>query len=364
MPVKSNKDIYDGTRILSSTYLSINDTAEDILMDKNNSLLILAPGDTTFGLSTPVYASDPDIVSMKYGADSILTECFNSAQELGAKCVFLANIQSRDDFLDFVEVFNQYDFAYVVPIGIYMSDTFNDYSNGGQRTTYYTKVMSQLKPDSETVFIATDKHASLYEDIDSFINDMNEIEQSFLLIKAAVNRENILFIANNLVDTEYANLYAAAAITSVSPNIYPEADFGDAIFDIDQFDMSGSWSYFKNHELMNTSIENLLNEYDTGYPQKIFTISRIIKIIKREIDLSEFCGRQYTDYQKLLIQQRLDQYLTALTDICIRAHSIDNVTAYNDYDHPGTVVVVARFTVVPINCIESIQIEKEVEIAI
>ena len=266
---------------------------EQISVDRHNNLLIIGKADTRYSELDPSFENDLDEVKFNYGKNSQLTKAFELAYNLGVPYIFLLNCQNHYDIFNLIDVIDQNDFAYIAPINIKMSDTTYLPDNSEYETTYISYLMYKLNPRSESVFVMTDEHASLHEDIDSFVNKMNEVEQDFLDTSYSdVNLENIIFVANNLEGTEFANIYAVAALTNTSIAEYPQASFPTPIFRIDKFDNVGYWAYFKDHYLSQATIENFLNELPVGNPLKIVTISRIIKFIKRDLDFSEFLGRR------------------------------------------------------------------------
>lgn len=333
----------------------------EIIVDKHSNMVIAAKADTRYAVGSPVYMEDEGEAEELYGKDSLLVEAFKIAHSLGVKDIFLMNTQKHQDLLNAQEVFDQNDFAYVVPVGIKFSDTFVDITNGSEKTNFYAYLLNRTRIRSRTVYVVTDKHASLYEDLDSFIADMNYAEELFLWnCYLETNRTNLIFCANNLEKTEYANLYLAAALCTTDASEYPTADFGPAIFNIDEWDMKKSWAYFKNHALEPTTVENLLNMADPHSPNKIVTVNRILNIIERELDFSEFLGQNYTPYKDMLIQQKLNKYLGGLLGYLLYSYKINSVKAYKG--SPSTVTVVCNYTICPKNTTESISLKKEVTV--
>ena len=336
---------------------------EEISVDRHNNLLIIGEGDTHYSELDPSFENNLDDVKENYGAESQLTKAFELAQNLGVPYIFLLNCRNHYDFLDLIDVIDQNDFAYIAPVNIYLSEMMYLPNNSKYKTTYISYLMHKLNAKNESVFIMTDKHASLYEDIDAFLTDMNAVENKFLrTIFPNVNRENIIFMANNLEGTNFANIYAAAALTATPINTYPQAKFPPPIFRIDKFDDIGSWAYFQNHYLSGATIENFLNELEVCNPLKIVSISRIIKMIKRDLDFSEFIGKHYSEYRRMQVERKLDKYLQSLMGYAIDDYEILSVTARKKF--PATVNIYNLFSVRPINCLESIQVEIAVEVGI
>ena len=334
-------------------------TTHEITVDKHSNMVIAAKADTRYAVGSPIYMENVSEAAELFGAESELVKAFRTAQDLGVENIFLMNALEHQDLLNAQDMFDQNDFAYVVPIGYKFSDTFVDITNGSEKTNFYAYLLNNSKIRSKTIYVVTDLHASLYEDMDSFISDMNYAEKLFLWnCFPETNRRNLIFCANNLENTEYANLYLAAALCTTDASEYPTANFGPAIFNIDEWDMKKSWAYFKNHELRRTTVENLLNMSDTHTAGKIVVVNRILNIIERELDFSEFLGQAYTAYKEILIQQKLERYLGGLLGYLIYSYKIDSIQAYRGT--PGTVTVLCRYTVCPKNTTESITLTKEV----
>ena len=334
----------------------------EVLVDKHSNLLLIGKGATNYSLKDVSYETDYDEVLEKYG-ESDLSKAFKIAKDMGAEHIFLMNLKNSYDYFDIQEVIRQEDFTYIVPVSVYMSDVFTDFSRNGAKISLVAYLVSLVSgSNSETVVVATDKHASLYEDIDAFIEGMDEAENLFSAsCGAGMNMENICFIANNLQKYDMANVVLAAALCVSDIPEYPEFDYGKAIFDIDSFDVFGNWAYFRNHTGGNSSVENLVN-FLQRQPEKIVSISRIIKMIKRELDFSEFCGKNYSEYQRMRFERKLDTYLSQLEGYVIYKYQIQSVKAFKNVHHKGTVTLKAFFDVWPVNCLDRCHVEKEVDI--
>jgi hypothetical protein len=166
-------------------------------------------------------------------------------------------------------------------------------------------------------------------------------------------------VANNLQNHEFANLMVACALCTTDYSKYPEADFGPAIFDIDDFDVDDlELIYFKNNKLTSTTIENLKNFRIEGDQAKIINIDRVIKFIERELDFSEFRGKIYTDYIKLKIYNKLNEFLQSIINVAIRDFDITSIEFVTTT--PGIGLILNVFSIVPINSIESFDIAMEV----
>ena len=333
----------------------------EISIDKHSNMLIIGKGATSYNYKEISYEDDYKQVLKNYG-ESDLTTAFKLAKEADVEGIFLLNIQDNFDIFSVLEDIKQNDFTYIVPINMYISDYFFDTYNSNKKTYYIEYLLKQIKNLNESVFILTDKHASLYENQDAYLKDMNDISNQINnSLSSDSYRENLIFVANNLVSHKMSNIILASALCTTDMSIYPTASFGEALFLIDEFDNVANFAYFKNHVGRATTVENLLNFYLYG-PQKIVTIQRIIKLITRELDFSEFQGKQYTEYQRLCIYKKLELYLRTLVDYVIYKYDITSVVAYKDKNNLGTVIVVCDFDIWCKNCLEKCSISSGVEI--
>lgn len=340
----------------------MSDVAISINVDKHSNMLLLGKGATNYSLKQVSYETDYDEVLEKYG-ESDLSKAFKIAKDAGVQYIFMMNVKNSYDYFDIDETIKQCDFTYIVPVSVYMSDMFIDPYQNDARVSYISYLLSLVSARGhESVIIATDKHASLYEDIDAFLEGQAESENLFRRsCSSGVNMENIIFIANNLEKTDMANVVLASALCVVDIPDYPTGNFGSAIFDIDHFDNIGNYAYFKNHAEQPTTVENLLN-FLPRQAEKIVTVSRIMKMIKREIDFSEFIGRAYTEYQRMRIERKLELYLGGLVGYVIYKFKINSVKGYKDKQNIGCIKVLNRFDVWPVNCLDRCHVDLEVEV--
>jgi len=334
---------------------------DELIINKHTNMLIIGKAATQYGRGEIIYAEDPVAVADKYG-ESDLTTAFRQAKDLGAPAVFLMNMQKDQDYFDALDILKQNDFAYIVFATLMLSDTFQDVSHGGKTHSFFAYILGYLGRYHNSTLIVTDKHASLYEDIDAFLTDMRKIQDVFLgRCSDRANLQNFIFVGNNLESYEMASIPLAAALCSSQPNEYPLSDkFGKAIFRIDPWDAPLDMVYFRSDPARETTIENLLNMLRPYNPEKVVFIDRILKYLRREMDFTQFRGRVYSSYQKLLFNKTLVKYLDDMTGFIIKDYSIESINAYRD--DPGTVVLIARISVQPVNCLERCSLNVEAEL--
>lgn len=332
-----------------------------LLINKHNNMLLVGKAATSYGRGEIIYSESYDDVLEQYG-ESSLVNAFKTAKDFGAPYVFLLNVQNDQDYFGCIDMLKQNDFTYVVFTDLLLSNTFQDTNNGGKVHSYYAYLLGSMSRYHNSTFIVTDKHASLYEDIDAFLDEMTTVQTKFLnRCSEKANLENIIFVANNLEDFDMANVPLAALLCVTDINKYPTStNLGNAIFRIDQWDGPGDMAYFRSDSARETTVENLLNMLRAYNPEKIVFIDRILKYLQREMDFTEFKGRMYTAYQKLLFSQKLTQYLNSVKDYVIKDYEIENILVYNGT--PGTVTLMSKINIQPVNCLERCSLTVEAEV--
>lgn len=270
------------------------------------------------------------------------------------KDIFILNLETLHDYLDAAVMLREYEFSYIVPIDVYLSDFFYDPTANGRRTYYLQYLLQQLQKGTGTVVLATDEHANLYEDIDAFLDDMAKKRQAFKAnALSSEHRENILFVANNLSDVAYGNAVAARMILNSEVQEYPYENVArKAIFEIDFTDNIDDMAYFRNHADGTMTIENLLNMYDGESPIKIFQNYRICIYIGKELDFDEQIGSVFVSYKKQKILMDATAILNSFQGKLLEDYKINDVYAEEDWTRPGTVKVVLKYALRPIGCTE------------
>jgi hypothetical protein len=328
---------------------SKNSTSFQKKVDINRNILIIGRGASDYKLNEVVYYDQVSTVEELYG-NSELSRAFKKAKDMDVKNVFVANVKIPSDYIGLIDIIKQYDFAFIVPISIKFSDVDVDLSNlYGRDMTYIEYFLEEIGDNTRSLLVVTDNHASMYENIDSFIMDMSKKIAQFKnsAMRSLRNGRSLCFVANNLKNSNYANLELACALSTCKYSDYPSYDFGEAVFDIDESDID-----------ILESVENLKNfrtEFDAS---KIVVIDLAIKYIERQMDFSNFEGKFYSDYIKLEIYKKLSTLLQSMVGIVIRNYSIDSINFVNT--EPGTGVIVNSFSVLPINSAEFLDLVMEV----
>ncbi|MED1125328.1 hypothetical protein [Bacillus atrophaeus] len=296
-------------------------------VDMNQTLLLTGKAETNRDINKIVYYSTTEAARAAYG-DSELTQAFVVAKSIGVPHIFLINVQNVYDYIEVANVLKHYDFAYVAPTNIFLGDAFFDASRNNQKVGFFHHILETMSSYNRSTLVATDNHASLYEDIDAYLDDMLNLTRQFKQgITGKMDGKNICFVANNLKDYPLANVVLASILCAGDLGIYPTyRKLGPAVFNIDSFDVGEQeLAYFKNNHLTGTTIENLLNFNSKVEPEKIVTVDRIVKYVRRNLDLSRFKGRQMSAYQKLRIEKALVEYFDPLLNWILRSYEIKSI---------------------------------------
>ena len=323
-------------------------------IDKHKSVLLIGIGKTNKYLHDIVKPERISEVREVYGDSDLVDSYELLVKDNEDKDIFIMNIEVMTDYLDIAPLVSSYEFAYVVPIDVGISNYFYDPNNNGRKTFYIQYLIEALNNDNQTTFIITDTHASLYQDMDQFLQSMRYREKEFhAAIKLQRTKRQVVFVANNLTGINYGNVELTRMILLSETNQYPFDDAKlNAIFSIDFNDDIGSMAYFKTHADRTTTVENLLTFDDEGEPTKIFFIYRICLYIAKELDFSEYIGSKYISYKKQHIENIVSEYLSSLVGFVLSNYRIDEVFAKEDPEHPGTVNIILHYAIQPIGCAE------------
>lgn len=296
------------------------------------------------------YYESVEFVKEKYGL-SPLASAFEDAKNLGAPHVFLMNIRTPERYIEAANILRHYDFTYIVPIGLFMSDFFYNKIHGTQMQYYFEYFLRALSLQNNSTLIVTDKHASLYADIDHFLDEMLNISRHFkskIYTQTLIKGENIYFAANNLQNYSYANVAMAAALCSTPLNKYPEGNFGPTVFYIDNFDIKDNeLVFFKNNYLRNTTISNYVNYYKEQTQNKVGTTDRIVKYLIRELDFSEFVGKIANEYYRMKIEKKIAEFMENQKGYVLIDYEIDPSRMFQI--SPGASIFESEIAIRPIN---------------
>lgn len=341
------------------TYTNTTNSLSDV--NSINSILIIGRGRNERKLNE-IYKPKSITDMFNIFGECDLYYSYVDAVNLGASNIFVTNAYKTTDFIDCIKNIKFYNFSYIVPIGINISDKF--YSSEYGKEMYYAEYyLSEFSENTNSQIIFTDEHAEFYENITDFIDEMNNKifkfkEKTNYLMQLFGN--NLLFSLNSLISIRYSNVALASILSNTIPGNYPSEINAKSVFDLDYNDISeNEIIYFKNNYIIDTSIENL-NNFRTIYDaNKLAVVSSVIKYIERTIDLSNVIGKYYNEYLKIYISDNLNKTLKKMINVNIKDYSIDNITFIkNKTKMTGYFLI--DMSIYPINSLENLLITLEV----
>jgi hypothetical protein len=297
-----------------------------------DSILLIGIDPKKIGIGTIIQYKKLVDINNTFGTDSIFAEAWNIlTNQFGADTIFVLNLDSWDDLKDQDELFQQEDFTYIVPIGLYLTDSYDDIFEN--KRYYYSQLLTWMCHRSLSTIILTGKHATGFNTLTEYLNyekqELDTVRASFQNLK----KNNIVYVSNCLYAYPYANVILAGMLLG-DVGEYPKYPaLYDACFDIDWCDVNFDLVFFKNNYLTDTSVENLMN---FEYPQcfvKPVTVDRICKYIARHWpDMDEYIGTAFTQYKMTKIYEKVNEYLSSLVGWILYDYSIDGISSVQNPD--------------------------------
>jgi hypothetical protein len=321
-------------------------------VDKHKTLLLIGAAATMRYLNELTYFETQDTVDAEYGG--ALAAAYKDAKKLGAKYVFTLNVRRPQDYIIATEILKQYDFTYIAPISVFAEDSYYD-ADISRNVTYSQLFVEQLAGNNDSTIIMTGPHASSFETLDDMIDNLRDSTKAIRrTLPSYLPGQNLAVIANNLKDFNLANVAIAGSFCGCEINEEPIGPFGDAIFDIDLFDVvDAEFGFFKNNTRVATSAEHLIN-FCAGGPIKLVEVDRVVKYIKRELDMSGFIGRLFSEYTRMKIQERLENFLEAQIDYVIDDYEIGQIS--HELTESGAIRVIISFSIWPRHAVEKVDV--------
>lgn len=319
-----------------------------IRVDNHNHLLILGPANSNKHRGEIFYFDS--VTKMKQAYQSKggpLIEAFEEAQQFGAPHIFVANVESIDEYRDTFDILEQHDFPFILPIELSPFDYYYDASTSAMSSIpcalYPLEVMARK---NHSIVIMNTDHANLYQDMDHYLEHLR-LAEGFLKshTHSGMELEKFFLTANNLSDVRYANVVIAAVISN-SESVYPTEDFGEVNFLLDTNELQGSdIIYFKSHPDGVSTVENLVSFQEDGKPEKSLMALRSAHYIQRKLDLSAFAGRHFTLDMKTLVESAVEEFLETIKGQVIQ--DFGNIRAVYTPEPGGTGVLDVHFDILP-----------------
>ena len=325
-------------------------------IDLENSILILGAADTNYKENIITKFNSLLEVEDCYGDNSDLTLAYKEAISLKAENVYLCNCFKVTDYITIINTLIDIDFEYIVPLFSF-SDSFTTSDNNHM---YLSEFYSNMLSDNISQLIITEKHASLYENIDSYIKTMNLIANNFKshCFNKLYNGENLSFVLNNLQNYKFANVVLASILSLTNLKYYPMVNVGDVVFDLNENDFYGNEiAFYSYNNLTNTTIENFKNFKYKAAPEKYVLIHLIKQKVLRSLNLDEYKGKLFTPYLQIALSNSINSIMQKHVGNIIESYQLGDIDYIKEKDN--TVTIYLNINIKPYNSIEEINIRME-----
>ena len=325
-------------------------------IDLENSILILGAADTNYKENIITKFNSLLEVEDCYGDNSDLTLAYKEAISLKAENVYLCNCFKVTDYITIINTLIDIDFEYIVPLFSF-SDSFTTSDNNHM---YLSEFYSNMLSDNISQLIITEKHASLYENIDSYIKTMNLIANNFKshCFNKLYNGENLSFVLNNLQNYKFANVVLASILSLTNLKYYPMVNVGDVVFDLNENDFYGNEiAFYSYNNLTNTTIENFKNFKYKAAPEKYVLIHLIKQKVLRSLNLDEYKGKLFTPDLQIALSNSINSLMQKHVGNIIESYQLGDIDYIKEKDN--TVTIYLNINIKPYNSIEEINIRLE-----
>lgn len=331
------------------------------------SIVLLGTADTMNEKCNIINPMSLENVKILYGENSDLTIAYEQAYDITETLnIFMVNCQTTSDYVNIIDDLIQYDFTFIVPIGIYLSDTFYDPVTQKTQSFVFYYLEKLNNANSLTSLIMTDKHAELYEDIDDYLlktkKAWNSLKRKIGVLPLLTKYgSNLIITLNMLKDVKYSNVILSAILASCNLPNYPESIDYTPVYDLDTNDLTGlgDFVYYKyNYLTESTAVENLVNCRAVRDIYKNELIDIIIKKIIKVIDLNEYKGKLYNAYTKLQISNKITNTLKPYTNKLFKSYELINIGFVKTGPSFGYIYI--ELSVIPFGSIEEIKVVMEV----
>lgn len=335
----------------------------NISNDKSN-IIILGKAETTRKNCEILKLRTVDDAKRIYG-NSDLTDAFELAYNLNTENIYTVNCYNLTDYLTIVDKLVHYNFTYIVPINLFLSDMFYDPIKKENR--YFANFFIELLNDADSLstVIFTERQAELFEDIDHFVFSMKAVLNEYKhntntnLITPTILSDygnDLVFVLNNLQGIEHSNVALASMLANRYPSEYPKEVSLTPVFDISKRDIGDfEMAYFKtNYITKNTSIDNLLNLRSEADIYKNVVIDDVIKATIKALDFNSFKGKLYNLYTKIQLENKVKTTMDELKGKLFKDYRVIDIGFTNTTVTSGYVYV--ELSITPYGSFETINI--------
>ena len=337
------------------------------LDSSKKNILILGSATSKNERSNIINPISVDNAKLLYGEDSQLYKAYRDAYEITQMPnIYTVNCYTIDDYINIIYKIVQYDFNFIVPIGIDFREIL--YASNTEEEKYYVSILLDAMNQTESLstVIMTDYHASDYEDIDYFLSDQRDIIYDFLNYEGNIDvldrsGSNLIFVSNMLDGIEKSNAVLAAMLSINDSSSYLDYINLKPVYDIDKHDLPNfcNYVYFKyNYLNSKTNAENLVNFRLRDDIYKKVLIDELIKQVIRILDFSEYKGKIYTKYVDLQIKTSITNKLKPFNKKIFKSYTLKDIRFVKLNDNTGYIYV--ELSIVPYDSFENVNIVMEV----
>jgi len=259
-----------------------------------------------------------------YGEDSIFIEPFSILQDkFNAENISVLNLDSWDDLKEEEELFNQHIFTYIIPLGLRLSDSYDNIFE--QKRYLYAQLLVWMTDGVPSTVIMTGLHASSFNTLTEYLTYEKEEINATNGYFYNLQKNNLIYVSNGLQNYTQANVILAGMLLNDLGD-YPLPDsIGNAYWDMDYCDVDMDLVWFRNNYLRPTTVENLKNFAGDLFIKTVM-VDRIIKWLKRNWpDMNDYIGTAFTDYKLVKIVEQSEEYLKSFVDWIIYDYKIISV---------------------------------------
>ena len=344
-----------------STYQISNRAKQKTSLDKSlKNILLIGNSNNNNQSKVILNPSNIETARQMYGEDNDLFRAYKIAYETTkSPNIYTVNCPMTTDFIEIIDTIVHYNFDYIVPISIYIDDSFINPTNDKKTyfCNYYIERLGLV--DSLTTLIMTDRPSYLYDSIDDYLINTRKMfktytNESMNVLEA--HGSNMIFTLNNLDGIPFSHVLLAALLSINPYTKYPDSVPYRTHFDIDDFDINNpNISYFRYCENYNSCIiENLKNLRVVDDIYKWVMVDETIKHVIRTLDLEEYRGRLYSPYVKLQINTRIKKIMEEMTDVVFKQYTIKNIQFIKTAPAVGYISI--ELSIVPFGTLENIHI--------
>lgn len=337
--------------------------ATNYKIDKTKkNILLIGAGSNVARSKMILNPASIETAKILYGENSELAKSYEHAFNITNDInIFTVNCSLFTDYIEIIDTITQYDFDFIVPISVNLRDTFYNplINKTVSLVAYY---LQKLKlSNNNSILITSDYSSTLYDDIDDYIDDMENVFSTFEANNSdTLNMcgNNLIFVLNNFIEEVKSNVILAASLSKIDFVSYPMSTKFKTYMDLDKHDIQNkSFCFYKYHHSAGfSSIEQLNNCKYTNDIYKQVIIDLLIKHIVKALDLSEFNGTLYNPYVQIKIETKVNKIMESLSN-CFVSYKVKNVGFYTTDIGVGTIVI--DISIVPHSLLEIINIIME-----